>query len=607
MTASDQATLPADRASDAAFDAEALRQKYREERDKRLRSDGNDQYIDIAQDFAAFLDDPHTRPTAREPLFDETQVIVIGGGFGGLLAGARLRQAGFADIRIVEKGGDFGGTWYWNRYPGAACDVESYIYLPLLEDMGFMPRRKYTPAPEILAYSRRIAEKFDLYRQACLHTEVTEIAWDEATLRWTVATNRGDRMRAQFVVMVNGPAHKPRLPGIPGIEDFKGRTFHTARWDYDYTGGGPAGGLDRLADKRVGVIGTGATGVQCIPHLAAGAQQLHVFQRTPSSVDVRNDYATDPDWWQGLEPGWQKRRMENFTTLTSGGLAEEDLIQDGWTDVMTKFVRSNTVSISGEKGFTAEAIEQADFAKMEALRARIDAMVEDSATADALKPWYRQFCKRPCFHDEYLASFNRANVTLVDTGGQGVERITETGVVVAGVEYPLDCLVFATGFEIGTAYTRRSGYDVIGSGGIKLSEKWADGMASLHGMHIHGFPNLFLFNRDQSAHTVNFTHSLDELSRHLAYILAEATGRDGARIEATAEAEQAWVETIIALSTLDRDFLESCTPGFYNGEGRMNVDAARRGAGYGGGPGAFFQVLEDWRAAGDLSGLAITR
>jgi cyclohexanone monooxygenase len=589
--------------ADRNFDSEALREKYRLERNKRLRADGNDQYLEMAGQFAAFLDDPYSQPSARAPLFDDTEVILIGGGFGGLLAGARLRQAGFRDIRIVEKGGDFGGTWYWNRYPGAACDVESYVYLPLLEEMDFMPRRKYTPAPEILDYARRVADRFDLYAKACLHTEVTELRWDEAALRWIVSTNRGDRMGARFVVMANGPAHKPRLPGIPGIADFKGRIFHTARWDYDYTGGGPDGGLDRICDKRIGVIGTGATAVQCIPHLAASAMRLFVFQRTPSSIDVRNDYATDPDWWRSLTPGWQKRRMENFTTLTSGGLAEEDLIQDGWTDVMTKFLRANTVA--GGAGLPSEAVEQADFAKMEAIRARVDDTVRDRATAEALKPWYRQFCKRPCFHDEYLPAFNRANVTLVDTGGGGVERITQTGVVAAGEDYPLDCLVLATGFEIGTAYTRRSGYDVIGRDGLRLSDKWAAGFATLHGMHVHGFPNLFIFNRDQSAHTINFTHSLDELSRHVAYIMREVAARDGARVEASAQAEQDWVETIVALSALNREFLESCTPGYYNGEGRMNVEAARRGAGYGLGPDAFFKVLENWREAGNLAGLTI--
>ena len=215
------------------FDADALRARYRQERDKRLRSDGNAQYIEMGGRYAAFLDDPYTERVERAPIEDDSDIILIGGGFGGLLAAARLRLAGFEDIRIIEKAGDFGGTWYWNRYPGAACDVESYIYLPLLEEMGFMPVRKYTPAREILAYSKAIAERFDLYRNACLQTEVTELRWDEADRRWTVSTNRGDRMRARFVAMANGPAHKPKLPGIPGLESFRGHAFHTIRWDYD--------------------------------------------------------------------------------------------------------------------------------------------------------------------------------------------------------------------------------------------------------------------------------------------------------------------------------------------------------------------------------------
>jgi len=434
---------------------------------------------------------------------------------------------------------------------------------------------------------------------------VTELFWDEAAGQWIVSTNRGDRMRARFVVMVNGPAHRPRLPGIPGIAQFKGRMFHTSRWDYAYTGGGPDGGLDRLADKRVGVIGTGATGVQCIPHLAVGAKELYVFQRTPSSIDVRNDYATDPDWFRSLEPGWQKRRMENFTTLTSGGKAEEDLINDGWTDVITKFLRRHSVG-GGDGTFSADAVEQADFAKMEAIRARVEAVVADRDTAEALKPWYRQFCKRPCFHDEYLKAFNRPNVHLIDTGGKGVECITEIGVRAAGQDFPLDCLVFATGFEIGTAYTHRSGYDVVGTGGLRLSEKWRGGMATLHGMHVHGFPNLFIFNRDQSAHTINFTHSLDELSRHLAYIMTRVAQQDAQRVEAEADAEREWVDTIVALSVLNRDFLEACTPGYYNGEGRISEGPARQNAGYGEGPDAFFRVLEEWRNKGTMRGLRIS-
>ena len=496
------------------FDPDALRKKYREERDKRIRPEGNDQYQEMAGGYAHYLEDPYVAPVEREPLTDEVDVVIIGGGFGGLLAGARLRQAGVDDIRIIEKGGDFGGTWYWNRYPGAMCDVESYIYLPLLEEVGYVPKEKYTHAPEILDHSRAIGETFDLYRNACFQTEVTELRWDDDDDRWVVHTNRGDAMRARFVCMASGPLHRPKLPGIPGIEEFKGHTFHTSRWDYDYTGGDSDGNLVGLKGKRVGIIGTGATAVQCVPHLGEAADQLYVFQRTPSSIDVRANRPTDPEWAASLGPGWQKNRMDNFNTLVSGGFASEDLVNDGWTDIIGKLLLMIQKGAAGE--MTAESLartmEMADFEKMEQIRSRVDELVADEQTAEALKPYYRQFCKRPCFHDEYLDTFNRPNVTLVDTNGRGVDRLTEHGIVANGVEYEIDCLIFATGFEVGTAFTRRAGCELYGRGGLSLSEKWADGTSTFHGMHVRGFPNLFIFSIVQSGFSVNFPHMLDEQS-----------------------------------------------------------------------------------------------
>ena len=497
---------------DAAFDADALREKYRYERDKRVRIDGNDQYQEMAGTFAHFLDDPYVEPVAREPLLDEVDVVVIGGGFGGLLAGARLRQAGVDGVRIVEKGGDFGGTWYWNRYPGAMCDVEAYIYLPLLEELNYVPKQKYTEAPEILAHSRAIGEHFDLYRDACFQTEVTELRWDAGAARWIVSTNRGDAMRARFVVMASGPLHRPKLPGIPGIESFAGHSFHTSRWDYGYTGGGPEGGLTGLAGKRVGIIGTGATAVQAVPHVGAAAEQLFVFQRTPSSIDVRNNRPTDPEWAASLESGWHQHRMDNFNSLVSGVYQPEDLVSDGWTDIIGKLlirIRTSDQPDLSPDGVTS-TLELADFDKMNEIRARVDTIVNDPVTAESLKPYYRQFCKRPCFHDEYLQTFNRPNVTLVDTDGRGVDRVTERGVVVGETEYELDCLIFATGFEVGTDYARRAGCEIIGRGGRTLTEKWASGVRTLHGMHTRDFPNLFIFSPAQAGFTVNFPHALNE-------------------------------------------------------------------------------------------------
>ena len=588
------------------FDPDQLRDKYRAERDKRLRTDGNDQYQMIAGDFAHYLDDPYVAPIDREPLFDEVQVAIIGGGFGGLLAGARLREAGIDDLRVIEKGGDFGGTWYWNRYPGAACDVESYIYLPLLEEVGYIPKEKYSKAPEILAHSQAIGRHFDLYRNSCFQTEVTEVRWDDSIRRWIISTNRGDKMRARFVVMANGPLHRPKLPGIPGVESFRGHSFHTSRWDYAYTGGSSEGGLVGLKGKRIGIIGTGATAVQCVPHLGEYADRLYVFQRTPSSIDVRNNRPTDPEWAQSLKPGWQQERMDNFNALVSGGFAAEDLVNDGWTDIIGNLLirlRKEASPDLSPDGL-ARNLELADFEKMNQIRERVDSVITDPRVAEALKPWYRQFCKRPCFHDEYLQTFNRPNVSLIDTDGKGVDRITERGVVANGVEYEIDCLIYATGFEVGTEYTRRAGYEIYGRDGVSLTQKWSDGARTLHGFHSVGFPNCFIVSNIQSGFTVNFPHMLNEQSKHIAYVLRQAQDMGATLVEATHAAEDAWVRTIVDLSQNNVKFLEACTPGYYNNEGKPAARSLQNGS-FGAGPVAFVKLLEQWRATGEMAGLHV--
>jgi cyclohexanone monooxygenase len=584
-----------------AFDPEALRRKYREERDKRLRAEGNQQYIEIKDQFGHYLEDPYVAPIERAPKADAVDVLVIGGGFAALLMGARLREAGIDDIRMVEKGGDFGGTWYWNRYPGAACDTEAYIYLPLLEETGYMPTEKYAKAPEILAHSRRIAEHFDLYRDALFQTQITELRWDDASSRWRVKTDRGDHFHARFVCMANGPLNRPKLPGVPGIESYQGHSFHTSRWDYAYTGGNSYGNLEGLRDKRVGVIGTGATAVQCVPHLGATAKALYVFQRTPSSIDVRANRPTDPEWAKSLQPGWQRHRMENFSTLTGGGFAEEDLVQDGWTEIIGKLLRSR--NMGGSMADIVRTIELADFEKMEQIRKRAESIVEDPATAEALKPYYRQFCKRPCFHDEYLQTFNRPNVRLVDTNGKGIERITEKGIVAGGVEYELDCIIYASGFEVGTPMERRAGYEVYGRAGLALSAKWREGVSTLYGMQTHDFPNLFIFGLSQTGVSANIPHILDVQSRHVAYILKTAHDRQAQRVDVTSEAEQAWVKQVMDASVMSVDFLESCTPGYYNNEGQPNGPMIRRNGSYAPGIMAFSRVLDAWREEGNLAGI----
>ncbi|HYZ90853.1 MAG TPA: NAD(P)/FAD-dependent oxidoreductase [Actinomycetota bacterium] len=592
--------------TDLGFDPEVLRAKYREERDKRLRPEGNEQYIEIKDQFAHYIEDPYVEPGfSRDPIVDEIDVVVIGGGFGGLLAAARLREAGVGGIRIIEKGGDFGGTWYWNRYPGAMCDVESYIYMPLLEELNYVPTEKYVHAPEILKHSRAIGEHYDLYRNACFQTEVTELRWDDETSQWIVSTNRGDEIKARFVCMPTGPLNRPKLPGIQGIESYKGHSFHTSRWDYGYTGGDSNGNLTGLAGKRIGVIGTGATAVQCVPHLAEAAEHLYVFQRTPSSIDVRANRPTDPEWAASLGPGWHKHRMDNFNILVSGGFQEEDLVSDGWTDIIRNLlilVRQSDGDAPVDMPSLMKTMETADFQKMEQIRARVDSIIEDASTAEALKPYYRQFCKRPCFHDEYLQTYNRPHVTLVDTDGKGVERITEKGIVANGVEYEVDCIVYATGFEVGTAYTRRSGFEIHGRNGITLTEKWADGVRTMHGLHSHGFPNCYIMGPQQSGFTVNFPHMLDEQARHIAHIVRHAMDNGIEALEVTEEAENEWVENVIAMARFGREFLESCTPGYYNNEGMVSELAVQNGF-YGGGSIAFFNILKDWREEGSLRGL----
>ncbi len=589
--------------TDLGFDPDALREKYRIERDKRLRAEGNAQYLEIKGDFAHYVEDPYSQPLEREPLFDEVEVAIIGGGFAGLLIGARLREAGVTDLRIIEKGGDFGGTWYWNRYPGAACDTEAYIYLPLLEEVGYIPTEKYAKGPEIFEHSRRIAQHFDLYRNACFQTQITELRWDDATSLWTISTDRGDRFRAKFVAMANGPLNRPKLPGIPGVETFKGHSFHTSRWDYEYTGGDSYGNLAGLRDKRVGIIGTGATAIQCVPHVGASAKQLFVFQRTPSSVDVRANRPTDPEWANSLEPGWQRRRMENFSTLTTGGHAEEDLVMDGWTEIIGKLARRRLDDGSD----LALALELADFEKMEEIRARAQAIVDDPNTAESLKPYYRQFCKRPCFHDEYLQTYNRGNVTLVDTAGQGIDRITERGIVANGVEYELDCIIYASGFEVGTPLERRAGYQVYGRNGQALSEKWQEGVSTLFGMQTRNFPNCFIIGLSQVGTSANIPHVLDVQSRHVSYIIQHAREHEVRTIDVEERAENEWVQKVIDASLANLGFLEACTPGYYNNEGQPNGDMLRRNGPYAPGIMKFAKVLDSWREEGNLAGLEFAR
>ncbi|MFZ5914843.1 MAG: flavin-containing monooxygenase, partial [Pseudomonadota bacterium] len=382
-----------------------IKKKFAEERDLRLRyrPEGTGQYTsDFDGGLAKYLDDPYSGEIKpRAPIHDTVEVLFIGGGFSALLTSARLREIGVESIRIVEKGGDVGGTWYWNRYPGVACDVPSYDYLPLLDEMDYVPKRRYATGEEIYSHCQAIAKKYNLYELAVFQTTITSTVWNEEEKMWHLKTDRGDHMKARFVICANGTLSKPKLARIKGMETFKGHSFHTSRWDYDYTGKN----LEKLEDKIVGIIGTGATAVQAIPGLGANAKELYVFQRTPSSIDIRDDWATDPNWARALKPGWQAKRRE-------ASLREPVLSEDQ---------RAAYAKTSREEKIRKQ--ENANIDHMMRIHKRIDEIVRDKKTADALKPWYMFMCKRPCFHDEYLPTFNRKNVHLVDTHGKGVTEI----------------------------------------------------------------------------------------------------------------------------------------------------------------------------------------
>ena len=576
------------------IDLQVLRAKYAKERDRRLRPDANTQYHRTSGAFGYYAKDPYTPRTEREPLTDTVEVLVVGGGFGGLLTGAQLRQVGVESIRMLDEAGDFGGTWYWNRYPGIHCDIESYSYMPLLEEVGTVPQWRYAPGEEIRRHAVAIAQTFGLYRDTVFHTRVTDLEWDEATDEWVVSTDRGDRMRARFVITSSGTLTQPKLPGIPGIESFQGHTFHTSRWDYDYTGGDQEGGLTGLADKKVAVVGTGATGVQVVPHLGQDAKHLYVFQRTPSSVDVRDNRPTDPDWAASLRPGWQRERMENFLAIVSGEQVDNDLTQDGWTSTahLQRKMITGAVDTSLPPHERELREELDDARKMNRIRARVDQVVDDPATAELLKPWYRYMCKRPCFSDHYLQTFNRENVTLVDTADHGgITRMTEDAVVVGDTEYPVDCVIFATGFDVGVSGVVSGTMPVRGRGGQSLLDSWRHGPRTLHGFYSDGFPNLFQLGSLQNANAVNFTNILLEQAEHIAAVIAEGIKTGARAIEPTSKAVEEWGRTIRENALDNAAFQAECTPGYYNREGAGGTG----GTSYGPGPVAFHRMLAHWR------------
>jgi cation diffusion facilitator CzcD-associated flavoprotein CzcO len=527
---------------------DAIKTKFAAERDLRLayRPQGTAQYTsDFSGALAKYAIDPHAEPAPdRAPIEDEVEVLFIGGGFSALLTAARMRERGVQSIRIVERGADVGGTWYWNRYPGAACDVPAYDYLPLLDEMDYVPSRLYAKGPEIFAHCQAIARRYDLYELAVFRTTVLRTTWDAQARRWRIETDRGDRMTAKFVVCANGTLSKPKLSKIAGMESFAGHSFHTSRWDYAYTGRE----LENLSDKVVGIIGTGASAVQAIPRLGKTARELYVFQRTPSGIDIRGDRPTDPEWAARLKPGWQQaRRMKHIRGREIDAAKKAEL-----------------AALPREEKIRRQENENIDH--MMRIHARIDEIVQDPATAQSLKPWYMFMCKRPCFDDDYLPTYNRPNVHLVDTHGEGITQIAPEGPTFDGRVYPLDLLIYATGFEV-----QRTGIynEIRGRDGREINETYASGMRTLFGVHTHGYPNLFIMGGYQASFQFNLTFMLQTQGDHIAECVKLARDGGHEEIDVKPETEEWWVQEVIAhRGKTSRN--ADCTPGYYNFEGEFN-------------------------------------
>ncbi len=536
----------------AVFSADE-QEKYQAFKERRR---GAADYMEMKGDFSRYLKDLYsTEPIARESLDDSCEILVVGAGFAGLLLWHKLKNAGFEDVRFCEKGGDVGGTWYWNRYPGIACDVESYSYFPLLEEMGYFPTMKFASGFEIMEYCQKLAEKFGFYDKCLFHTTVERTVWSDENSNWTVHTDRGDEMKARFVILANGLLTTPKLARIKGMESFQGDSFHTSRWNYNVD----------LTNKRVGVIGTGATAVQVVPEIAKVVNELYVFQRTPSSIDVRDQRETtqeEIEQWKS-EPGWAKARRARFAKISSGRTAlkaNDDYLAGKIADFKER--KQHARELTAEEMMAKQL--DTNFRIMEQIRSRVDNIVEDPKVAESLKPYYPYGCKRPAFHDEYLPTFNQSHVTLVDTAPMGVTEINERGVVHNDKEYPLDVLIYATGFKWMEAAT----FNMIeGRGGVTLQDKWKqDGTKTFLGIHSNGFPNLFIVAGPQGGGgSFNFTDALEVHGDYLIWLLETMREKDAKSIDVDKAQEEIYVEHCRQADIQTAAFRDCYS--YYNGEG----------------------------------------
>ncbi|KAF5601190.1 cyclohexanone 1 2-monooxygenase [Fusarium pseudocircinatum] len=630
-----------------------VKQRYKQEHDKRLRSDGLSQFTDLysVPKFQNFKQDPWADQSTYDKLAraadgDSCDFAIVGTGIGALLFAARLIQAGVRaeNLRFIDTAAGWGGTWYWNRYPGLMCDVESYIYMPLLEETGYIPKNKYSTGKEIREHLERVAAKYGLTDRVWFRTRMDECVWDDEKQEWVMKLvelvhggkeHEAVTVTSRFVILTTGLMLVPQVPRIKGIESFTGDCFHPARWDYNSTGGTPDDpSMVRLKDKRVGLIGTGASAIQILPELAKWSKEVYVFQRTPSAVAARYNRQTDENLFKSeiaKKAGWWEARCLNYCAHLNNHNPKPavDLVNDSWTDM------PSYSAISGSPGHDPKTpqemqeyyayLEELDLKRQSKIRGRIDDLVKDPKVAAKLKPWYSGWCKRPCFHDEYLGAFNNPRVHLVDTDGRGVQEITESGVVVKGEHFDIDVLVLSTGYKSPFLYSPpgRVGIKVFGRNGIDLDAKWSSGVTTLHGMMSHDFPNMFWPGFIQGGGNPNYTFIADQAAKQFAYIVAAGTKEAQNKvphdsryeynftIEATADAEEEWAQKIASQAHMF-GASAGCTPSYINAEGEFEgvrdpkklVRMARMSI-WGKGQEDYNNILRAWRESGNHEGVDI--
>ncbi|KAK8126977.1 uncharacterized protein PG998_002736 [Apiospora kogelbergensis] len=632
----------------------STRDRYAAERTKRLAAAPNYvKRLEVSKDSSVrdLLQDPWVDydALAKEVPYlkngSRIKFLIVGAGHSGLIHAYHIVKAGFdpKDLVVVDTAGGWGGTWYWNRYPGLKCDVEGYCYLPLLEESGFIPQDRYSHGDEIRRNAEHIAAKYGLQGMFC--TRFVAADWNEPEGRWDIMLRRqlgpaheevDFAISTQFLITATGLLSSMSIPSLPGIEDFRRekKLFHAARWDYDYTGGSPTEPhMSNLRDKLVGIVGTAATAVQAVPELAKWAKHLYVFQRTPTYIGPHEDNQTTPELWdkvtKGGKPGWQAERMVNLElcfTDDAEVTPDTNLVQDErsrYPPLAAVWGSRRAVGLGPEKAAEhTEWMLRREAPHAARLRKFIKQEVKDPETAEKLTPWYPGWCKRPAFNNDYLQAFNLPNVTLVDTDGRGVQRYTRNGVVVgedgAAREYELDALVLATGFEIsgtGSCALASSQASCRGRNGRDLNDKWnSPDFATFYGVSTNGFPNMFMSAGANSAGSANMTGVYGSQARMTAHIIAAATARsadpDKTVVEVSKEAELAWLDRLLGNVTWFTPLLTTCPPTYFTGyktgaQDEKESAMAKRKLLFPLGPVGYDEVGHEYIQKGDLEGVIV--